>query len=161
MYELKPKRVGNHRTHGMTGSKIYRTWAHIKGRCYKETDKQYKDYGARGITMCTEWKNSFTVFYDYVSKLPNFNVHGYSLDRINNNGNYEPNNVRWADSKTQNNNKRNVHLILYNGKSQTLLEWASDLDVDYKFLWQRLYKLNMSVEEAFSLKRYERRKKGV
>ena len=110
--------------------------------------------------MCPEWVNDFEAFYNFVSKLPHFNEKGYTLDRINNNGNYEPNNVRWADSKTQNNNKRNIRLITYDGKSQTLTAWANELGVDPKILWQRLYKLRMSVEEAFLLKRYEHRKRG-
>lgn len=79
----------------------YDTWCGIKMRCYTKSNKAYKYYGAKGIIMCEEWKNNFLSFYSYVSKLPNFNLDGYTLDRINNKGNYEPNNVRWATQQEQ------------------------------------------------------------
>lgn len=158
-YELTTESPLLHRTHGMSKTSVYRTWSHIKDRCYRENDKSYKDYGARGIAVCDEWKNSFQQFYEHVSALPHFGEIGYTLDRINNDGNYEPGNVRWATKKTQNNNRRNMRLLAYNGKSQTLTEWSKELGVDVKLLWQRIYRQNMTVEEAFSLKKYEQRKK--
>lgn len=69
--------------------------------------KSFADYGGRGITVCEEWRNDFVAFYNYVSALPHYNDDGYSLDRIENNGNYEPGNVRWATRAVQNNNRRN------------------------------------------------------
>lgn len=80
----------------------------MKDRCGNPRNKRYEDWGGRGITVCDEWKNDFQAFYDYVSKLSHFGEAGYSLDRINNDGNYEPNNVRWATRIEQNNNKRGV-----------------------------------------------------
>jgi len=147
------------RTNGKSRTPTYKTWWHMVERCYNENDKSYKHYGGRGIKVCREWRFNFSAFYDYVSKLPNFGEEGRTLDRINNNGSYRPGNVRWADSKTQNNNKRNIRKIYYNGKSQTLTEWATELGVDMKLLWNRLYQHNMSVEEAFTLGRYEHREK--
>lgn len=93
--------------HGHCYNSVYKTYCNMKTRCFNKNDIRYKDYGGRGITVCEEWKNSFQAFYDYVSKLPHFNEKGYSLDRINNDGNYEPDNVRWATAKTQANNRRN------------------------------------------------------
>ena len=93
--------------HGMSGTHIYKVWESMKSRCFNSKTPQYKYYGARGITMCPEWKNSFMEFYDFVSRLPHFDEPGYTIDRINNDGNYEPGNVRWATMKEQQNNKRN------------------------------------------------------
>lgn len=92
-------------THGATHSKIYKVWKNAKQRCFNKNNHSYKNYGGRGITVCDEWKNDFQAFYDYVSKLPHFGEVGYSLDRINNDGNYEPNNVRWATAYEQTHNR--------------------------------------------------------
>lgn len=94
-------------SHHMSDTKLYKKWCGMKRRCYYTSHKSYKDYGGRGITVCDEWKNDFQAFYDYVSKLPHFGEEGYSLDRINNNGNYEPENVRWTTQKEQCANRRN------------------------------------------------------
>ena len=87
--------------HNLCGSKVYKCWDNMKSRCFNQNSTGYKSWGGRGITMCDEWRNDFKSFYDYVSKLPHFNEDGYSLDRIDNDGNYEPNNVRWATAKEQ------------------------------------------------------------
>ena len=76
------------RTHGMSNTTIYRKWHDIKRRCSDSRQPSYKNYGGRGIEMCEEWKNDFAKFYEYVSSLPNFNKPEYTLDRINNDGNY-------------------------------------------------------------------------
>jgi len=78
----------------------------MKNRCHNPNSPAYKDYGGRGITVCDEWRNSFELFYDYVSRLDHFNEAGRSLDRIDNNKGYCPGNVRWATAKEQANNKR-------------------------------------------------------
>lgn len=93
--------------HGMTGTKIHDLWCNIKQRCSCKNNTQFASWGGRGITVCEEWKNNFEAFYEYVSKLPHFGEKGYSLDRINNDGNYAPGNVRWATAKEQANNRRN------------------------------------------------------
>ena len=88
----------------------YDTWCGIKMRCYTKNNVGYKYYGARGIKMCEEWRLNFMVFYDYVSKLEHFNEEGYSLDRIDNDGNYEPDNVRWATKVEQYENSRSYNI---------------------------------------------------
>lgn len=90
-------------THGFSGEKLYGIWNQIKYRCNNINHKHYKDYGGRGITLCKEWYE-YEVFRKWC--LENGVAHGLSIDRINNDGNYEPSNCRFATSKEQANNKR-------------------------------------------------------
>jgi len=85
---------------------MYLIWRAMKNRCYLKTDLAYKYYGGRGIRVCNEWKNDFQAFYNHVTKLPHYGEEGYSIDRIDNNGNYEPGNIRLADRHTQAVNQR-------------------------------------------------------
>lgn len=108
------KRVkGTHIKHGMWGTKIYNVWIAMRKRCYSKSNISYKNYGGRGITVCDEWLVDFLKFYNYVSVLEHYGEQGYSIDRIDNDGNYEPGNVRWADWITQNNNKRPKYLYIH------------------------------------------------
>lgn len=93
----------------MSYTKVYRLWRNIKSRCFNTKTKTYPNYGGRGITVQKNWINSFVTFYDYVSNLPNYDkveTKGFSLDRIENNGNYEERNLRWADKVLQGRNRR-------------------------------------------------------
>lgn len=140
----------NRKKHGLSYSATHRIWANMKDRCYNPHNKAYSDYGGRGIIVCERWKNNFEAFYEDVSKLPHFDEKGYSLDRIDNEKNYEPSNVRWATSAEQNQNKRNNINITYNGKTQCLKAWAKELDMPYCTLWQRIKTLKWSAERAFT-----------
>lgn len=92
--------------HGLCNTSVYKAWASMKERCFNRGNRNYPNYGARGITICTEWMD-FLPFHAYVSALPHFGKPGRSLDRYpNNNGNYEPGNVRWATSSEQRKNQR-------------------------------------------------------
>lgn len=92
-------------SHDRWGTKIYKCWDNMKNRCLNPKATGYKYWGGRGIKIYDEWINSFDKFYDYVSKLEHFGEEGYSLDRINNDGNYEPNNLRWATKYEQTHNR--------------------------------------------------------
>lgn len=98
-----------HQTHGKTKSRLYNVWNCMKQRCFNANNKNYKEYGARGITMCDEWKNSFEAFYKWSM------ANGYdpdaprgktTIDRIDNDGNYEPQNCRWVSMLKQSENRR-------------------------------------------------------
>lgn len=88
--------------HGMANTREYQTWADMKGRCFNTNHNQYKDWGGRGITVCERWKDSFINFYNDMGNKP----HKMSLERINNDGNYEPSNCKWATQSEQNKNQR-------------------------------------------------------
>ena len=117
------KLAAHNKTHGLSGTKIYRKWQSMRKRCYKPNDTHYKNYGGRGIKVCEEWRKDFKAFYDYVSQLEHFGEEGYSLDRIDNSRGYEVGNVRWATAVEQANNKTNNHFVdIGNGKQMTLTQ---------------------------------------
>lgn len=93
--------------HGLRFSKIWTVWRGMKHRCYNKNARQYKDYGGRGIKVCDEWKDDFMAFYNVMGDVPK----GKSIDRIDNDGNYEPSNVKWSTAKQQNRNRRSSYKI--------------------------------------------------
>lgn len=117
--------------HEMSYTKIHQTWSRMKQRCFDLNFIGYENYGGRGITVCDEWRNDFVAFYNHVSKLEHFGVEGYSLDRIDVNGNYEPGNVRWATAKEQARNKRTTIFVEYEGETISLQEAAERSGIGY------------------------------
>lgn len=113
--------------HGMSLTATHRVWAGIKARCTNKNDKYYPRYGGRGIKVCDRWLHSFENFYADMGEKPE----KMSLDRIDNNGNYCPENCRWATVKTQNNNRRTNIYITYRGKTMTLKQWCEKYDMIY------------------------------
>lgn len=114
--------------HGNSKTKLYRIWAEMKGRCLCKTNKAYKNYGGRGITVCDEWKEDFTAFKTWALS------HGYreglTIERIENDGNYCPDNCKWIPKSEQPKNRRNCHYITFNGETKTLSEWSRELHID-------------------------------
>lgn len=124
--------------HGMSDTKVYQSWEAMIARCECESNVSYENYHSKGISVCSEWRDSFETFYEYVSKLEHFGEKGYSLDRINNNDGYKPGNVRWADRYTQNNNtSKNIYIEL-NGETKTLAQWVKLYDLKYYTVLYRM-----------------------
>lgn len=134
--------------HHMSNTKIYHVWQSMKHRCYLKSDTNYYKYGARGITVCDEWWNSFEAFYNWA--IENGYEEGLSIDRIDNNGNYEPSNCRWVTRRVQANNTRRNKLITYAGKTQSLPNWCRELNLNYKTVRTRIGAYKWSVEKALS-----------
>lgn len=138
---------GNYK-HGGKGTKLYEVWYSMRKRCSNPKSQHYAEYGARGIRVCAEWENDFSVFRDWATS--NGYVEGLTIDRIDNNGNYEPNNCRWVDRYVQCNNQRTTVHIEYNGETHTLHEWAKIIGINPTTLYHRIYKRNWSVDRAFT-----------
>ena len=130
-----------HRTHGKTNTKVYRTWCRIKARCFCPTDISFQFYGALGITMCDEWRNSFAAFYAHVGDPPSDET---SIDRKDNSRGYEPGNVRWATRLEQCNNRRKT--VRYEG--QTIMELSHKYQVHYERLKYLLRQRKLTLKEA-------------
>ena len=101
--------------HGLSESKIYAAWERMKDRCNNPNNKAYKHYGGRGIGICQAWQDDFIAYYNYVLSLPYAGESGRTIDRINNDGGYEPENVRWATKPMQMANRRNRSRAGYTG----------------------------------------------
>lgn len=121
--------------HAMSNSYTYSTWKSMRARCLDPKDKDYPRWGGRGIKVCKAWADSFVEFYKDMGERPK----GHTIDRINNEGDYEPGNCRWAVQKTQSNNTRANYYVEYQGRTQTAKQWAEELGiVEYKTLLYRL-----------------------
>ena len=131
-------------THGKSGAKAYKTWEKMKSRCQSQNNISYKNYGGRGISVCKRWDN-FEHFFADMGEKPK----GLSLDRIDNNGNYEPSNCRWATPKQQATNRRNTVKITFNNKTQGIKAWATELNMNFGTLKARIYK-GWPIEKAFN-----------
>lgn len=140
-----------HTSHGGSETRLYHVWHSMKERCYTKTHKAYSDYGGRGITICSEWLDfanfrKWAMDCGYNENAPQW---ACTLDRIDVNGGYFPQNCRWVDMSEQSKNKRNNMQIKYNGETHTLSEWAKILEIGYQTLYARLTVHKMPVEKAF------------
>ncbi len=115
--------------------KLANTWANIIDRCYNPDAQSYHWYGARGIKMCDRWQHSVAAFIEDMGPPP---TPKHSVDRIDCNGNYEPSNCRWATQEEQNNNTRRSKLITWNGKTQSIRDWAKEYNIGARGLSERL-----------------------
>lgn len=120
---------------GNTVSRLYNIWAGMKARCYRKSNPRYKQYGKRGISICDEW----LIFKNFETwALSNGYNDELTIDRIDNNGNYEPSNCRWVTPKIQSNNSRQNVVITFDNESHTISEWSDITGIPYKALWYRL-----------------------
>lgn len=126
------------KTHGLRDCKLYNVWDNAKRRCYNKNNKRYKNYGARGIKICDEWKDNFQSFYDW--SMSRGYKQGLTLDRIDVNGNYEPSNCRWITNEEQQNNRTDNVLITYKYRTQNITQWARELNVSPRVIRYRLKK---------------------
>lgn len=135
---------GDKRRHGKA-SRLYSIWRGMLWRCNPK-NKDERSYAARGISVCDEWLN-YTAFKAWA--VENGYADNLSIDRIDYNGDYVPENCRWVTPEGQANNKSNNHLITYNGKTMTLAEWAMVLGINYSTLRSRINRQHLSPEQAF------------
>ena len=120
--------------HGMTQSSTYISWQDMKHRCLNSKNKQYKDYGGRGIKVCRRWLNSFVLFLEDMGVKPE----GLSIERRDNNDGYFKENCFWADSYEQNNNARSNVKLTYKGKTLNMAQWARERGINYSTLTSRV-----------------------
>lgn len=147
--------------HGLRYTKLNGIWKSMKKRCHNENELSYSNYGGRGITVCDEWKEDFQAFYDWA--MANGYRNGLSIDRIDVNGNYCPENCRWATRKEQNNNTRSNHLLTYNGETHTMSEWAEITGMGYGTLQSRINRYGWPIEKALTepVRQYKSADKAV
>lgn len=126
--------------------RIYQIWFDMKRRCYQPQNKRFHRYGGRGIKVCDEWFD-FQNFFDWA--LANGYKDVLTLDRKNADGDYCPDNCRWADVYTQANNRSNNHYVTYKGQTMTLMQWSKLLGINYSTLRDRIRK-GWNVESAFN-----------
>lgn len=135
--------VHGHKCSGKT-SREYSSWQAMRNRCYRKLDAHFKDYGGRGIVVCDRWKNSFYNFYADMGPRPK----DCTIDRIDNSGNYELCNCRWASVKAQNNNRRSTVVVEIEGEKMSLKAAAKKLGIQYTTLISRKNNRRISGEEA-------------
>lgn len=140
-------------THGMVKSLSYNSWVLMKGRCLNKDHKDFKYYGGRGITVCSEWANSFEEFYADMGDREK----GMTLERLNVNEGYSPANCIWASRQTQSNNTRRNIKITYNGKTLSVAEWCRELEIPY---WRTISRIenNWDYVSALTIPTQKRKK---
>jgi hypothetical protein len=145
----------NQLKHGLRSHKLFNVYSNIKQRCYNGNSKNFNNYGGRGITICDEWKNSFINFYNWC--INNGWNADLEIDRMDNNGNYSPNNCRCVSRVINVRNRRNTLKIIFNNQEKSLSEWADIIGVSYSTLSQRIFKLKIPLEKAMSKKVFRRK----
>lgn len=132
--------------HGMKYSRLYGIWCNMKSRCYNRKTSNYRLYGGKGVTVCDEWLSDFVAFMNW--SMANGYADNLTIDRINPNGNYSPDNCRWTTQKVQCNHFSRNRMITYKDKTQSLTMWCEELSLPYSMIKRRLYK-GESIENAF------------
>lgn len=144
-----------------TKEKLYYVWAGMKSRCNNPNANGYEDYGGRGITVCDEWNGEHDYINFKIWAMNNGYEEGLSIDRIDVNGNYEPNNCRWVTQKIQTRNMRNNLNITYKGETHVLQDWAEILNINPNTLYHRIYTLHWNICDAFENHNKDNYKNGL
>lgn len=149
---------GESPSEGRNASRLYCIWLGMRNRCRNKKNKNYSLYGGRGISICSEW-NDYLLFKKWA--LANGYCSDLTLDRINVNGDYEPDNCRWVTQQQQCRNKRDNHLITFDGVTRTMAEWSEITGIPYHTLKSRINRYGFTIDEALTLpvnaKRNQRR----
>lgn len=142
--------------HGCYNNKIYKIWATMIQRCKNPNNKQWKNYGGRGIKVCKRWLK-FGNFLEDMGESPS----RFQIDRIDNNADYSKKNCRWVTSKINNRNRRNNRLIVFDGKTQCLAEWAEEIGIPESTIHMRIDQYGWSVEKTLTVpvRKYKKRRK--
>lgn len=133
-----------------TEKRLYQTWIDMRRRCYVKNRKNYKHYGLRGISVCDEWNNSFKNFKNWA--LANGYEDYLTIDRIDVNGNYEPQNCKWSTAAEQNNNRRNNRILEFKGERHTISEWSKITGLNKSTILKRVSIRGWSTRDALSVK---------
>ncbi len=138
-------------THGQSiqghSTQEYMAWRHMMSRCTNPKDASFQYYGGRGITVFAEWITSFPSFYAYIGPIPH---PGFSIERLNTNGNYEPGNVVWASATQQIRNRRNTLMLTVHGETKPLAQWAEESGINWATLRARIHEGKWTPERAVS-----------
>ena len=141
-------RIKTHSIHGMSKTRLNRIWSLMKDRCCNSKSHAFENYGGRGIDICEEWKNSFSAFAEWAFS------NGYSdnltIDRIDNNKGYYPDNCRWANEVEQSQNRRSNYLITYKGETKCIKAWTDELGLPYNKIRRRICRDHWDIERAFT-----------
>ena len=139
------ERNRNNKTHGMSESRTFRIWMGIRTRCNDPTNKDFFNYGGRGIKVDPNWDKSFVCFLMDMGEAPA----GMQIDRIDNNGHYEKANCRWATIMQNANNRRTCVFVTHEGKTQSVADWAREIGLERKTLEYRI-RIGWSAERALT-----------
>lgn len=140
-----PKTWHRQTTRGVNPSPEYSAWNNMNRRCHSPLNAAFKDYGGRGITVCSRWRHSFLNFLSDMGPRPSQN---HSIDRIDNDKGYGPGNCKWSTLIEQNNNRRACRFITHNGVTRTLTQWANQIGIDPTLLGQRLKRMTFAIAIA-------------
>jgi len=140
--------------HGFSGTRLYRTWASMKDRCFREKCPAYKNYGGRGITICEEWME-FQPFYNWA--MANGYQDNLTIERTDNDRDYYPENCRWIPKEDQPKNRRTLNVISFNGQTKSLSNWALKIGLSRSALKDR-FKNGWSIEKALTTPKLNHRR---
>ena len=149
----------NNRVHGMTNTRLHRIWSAMISRCENPKNNRYYAYGAKGISVCDEWRNDFLSFYDWA--IHNGYTDELSIDRIDNSIGYCTSNCRWSTKIQQANNKTTNRFITYCGQTKTVKQWSQYFGFDYKYFHEKLKECNWNIEKLLEIPYFKEKLKCV